>query len=61
VIGSVSFKAGALNFALAETALDATIIAEIDSDYCVENTWLRDLVSQFSQPEIAISSPTRLL
>ncbi len=48
------FKAGALNFALAETASDATIIAVIDSDYCVETTWLRDLVPQFSLPEIAI-------
>ncbi len=48
------FKAGALNFALSQTSPDATIIAVIDSDYCVEPTWLRDLVPQFSQEHIAI-------
>lgn len=48
------FKAGALNFALSETASDATIIAVIDSDYCVEPTWLRHLVPQFSDENIAI-------
>lgn len=48
------FKAGALNFALAQTADDATVIAVIDSDYCVEPTWLRDLAPQFSQEHVAI-------
>ncbi|MEN8199844.1 MAG: glycosyltransferase [Thermodesulfobacteriota bacterium] len=48
------FKAGALNFALAETAADAEIIAVIDSDYCVRPTWLKELVPQFTQPDIAI-------
>lgn len=48
------FKAGALNFALAETAEQATVIAVIDSDYCVESTWLRDLVPQFSDADVAI-------
>ncbi len=48
------FKAGALNFALSQTAKDATVIAVIDSDYCVEPMWLRDLVPQFSQEHIAI-------
>ncbi len=48
------FKAGALNFALMETAPGATVIAVIDSDYCVESSWLRDLVPQFSQEHIAI-------
>lgn len=48
------YKAGALNFALTETADTATVIAVIDSDYCVEPSWLRDLVPQFSQPDVAI-------
>lgn len=48
------FKAGALNFALAETAPDATIIAVIDSDYCVEPSWLRDLIPQFNDTKVAI-------
>ncbi|MBU0946817.1 MAG: glycosyltransferase [Proteobacteria bacterium] len=48
------FKAGALNFALRETAPEATIVAVIDSDYCVVPTWLRELVSQFVEPEVAI-------
>src|SRR5690606_29964188 len=48
------FKAGALNFALARTHEDATIIAAIDSDYQVEPNWLRDLVGVFGNPKIAI-------
>jgi exo-beta-1,3-glucanase (GH17 family)/cellulose synthase/poly-beta-1,6-N-acetylglucosamine synthase-like glycosyltransferase len=48
------FKAGALNFALTETVSEATIIAVIDSDYCVEKTWLRELVPQFSETDVAI-------
>ena len=42
------FKAGALNFALRQTADDAQIIAVIDSDYVVDPRWLRDLVPAFS-------------
>lgn len=48
------FKAGALNFALKNTSPDAEIIGVIDSDYAVKPNWLRDLVSQFSNPKIAI-------
>ncbi len=48
------FKAGALNFALSETDSDAKIIAVIDSDYCVESSWLRDLVPQFNDTNVAI-------
>jgi len=48
------FKAGALNFALAQSAPDAQIIAVIDSDYQVEPAWLRDLVPAFAEPKIAI-------
>lgn len=48
------FKAGALNFALRETAPDAEIIAVIDSDYIVDRNWLRALVPQFRDPKMAI-------
>jgi len=48
------FKAGALNFALGQSAADAQIIAVIDSDYQVEPAWLRDLVPAFAEPRIAI-------
>jgi len=46
------FKAGALNFAIENTAKDAEVIAVIDSDYQVKASWLRDLVPYFSKPEI---------
>ena len=48
------FKAGALNFALAQTAPDTVVIAAIDSDYQVFPLWLRDLTPQFARPEVAI-------
>ncbi len=48
------FKAGALNFALAQTAPEAAIVAVIDSDYIVASNWLRDLVPAFSNPKMAI-------
>lgn len=48
------FKAGALNYALAQTADDASVIAVIDSDYIVAQDWLRDMGSQFENPKIAI-------
>ncbi|MEN8180376.1 MAG: glycosyltransferase family 2 protein [Pseudomonadota bacterium] len=48
------FKAGALNFALQHTHPEAEIIAAIDSDYQVTKNWLRDLVSQFDRPQIAV-------
>lgn len=48
------YKSGALNFALKHTAAEADVIGVIDSDYVVEPNWLRDLVPQFGQPEIAI-------
>lgn len=50
----VGFKAGALNFALQQTASDAEIIAVIDSDYVVDSQWLRDLVPHFHNPRVAI-------
>jgi exo-beta-1,3-glucanase (GH17 family)/cellulose synthase/poly-beta-1,6-N-acetylglucosamine synthase-like glycosyltransferase len=48
------FKAGALNFALRQTAADAQIVAVIDSDYVVESNWLRELVPGFQDERIAI-------
>jgi cellulose synthase/poly-beta-1,6-N-acetylglucosamine synthase-like glycosyltransferase len=48
------YKAGALNFALRNTAPDAEIIAVIDSDYRVDPEWLRALVPQFARPSVAI-------
>jgi exo-beta-1,3-glucanase (GH17 family)/cellulose synthase/poly-beta-1,6-N-acetylglucosamine synthase-like glycosyltransferase len=52
------FKAGALNFALKETAPDAEIIASLDSDYIVEPDWLRCMVPQFANPAVGfVQSP----
>jgi exo-beta-1,3-glucanase (GH17 family)/cellulose synthase/poly-beta-1,6-N-acetylglucosamine synthase-like glycosyltransferase len=48
------FKAGALNFALRQTAQDAQIIAVIDSDYVVDPNWLCELAPGFQDPRIAI-------
>jgi exo-beta-1,3-glucanase (GH17 family)/cellulose synthase/poly-beta-1,6-N-acetylglucosamine synthase-like glycosyltransferase len=48
------FKAGALNYALRHTASDAQIVAVIDSDYRVQERWLRDLVPAFADPKLAI-------
>jgi len=48
------FKAGALNYALRNTADDAEIIAVIDSDYIVRASWLRDLAPAFADPRLGI-------
>jgi len=48
------YKAGALNFALKETAADARVIAVVDSDYQVRPSWLRSLTPYFEKPDIAI-------
>jgi exo-beta-1,3-glucanase (GH17 family)/cellulose synthase/poly-beta-1,6-N-acetylglucosamine synthase-like glycosyltransferase len=47
------FKAGALNFALAQTASDAGIIGVIDSDYIVSPQWLRATVPYFDKQNVA--------
>ncbi len=47
------YKAGALNFALAETATDAAFIGVIDSDYQVIPSWLRATVPYFDRPAVA--------
>ena len=48
------FKAGALNFALRNTAADAEIIAVIDSDYKVDRDWLRSMVPSFAEPSMGV-------
>ena len=48
------FKAGALNFALKQTASEAGVVAVIDSDYVVEPDWLRALTPQFADENMAI-------
>jgi exo-beta-1,3-glucanase (GH17 family)/cellulose synthase/poly-beta-1,6-N-acetylglucosamine synthase-like glycosyltransferase len=48
------YKAGALNYTLAHTSANASIIAVIDSDYQVHPAWLKDLVPQFLRPEVAV-------
>ncbi|MFA5041172.1 MAG: glycosyltransferase, partial [Bdellovibrionales bacterium] len=47
------YKAGALNFALTQTAADVEIVGVIDSDYAVNPDWLRATVPYFVKPEIA--------
>jgi cellulose synthase/poly-beta-1,6-N-acetylglucosamine synthase-like glycosyltransferase/exo-beta-1,3-glucanase (GH17 family) len=52
------FKAGALNFALKQTAPDAEIVGVVDSDYVVRPDWLRAVVPYFERPEIGfVQSP----
>lgn len=46
------YKAGALNFALAQTAPDAEIIGVVDSDYVVEPNWLKALVPHFQREKV---------
>jgi cellulose synthase/poly-beta-1,6-N-acetylglucosamine synthase-like glycosyltransferase len=46
------YKAGALNFALANMSPDAEVVAVIDSDYQVKPTWLKDLVPILDDPDI---------
>ncbi len=49
------FKAGALNFALRETAADAEIIGVIDSDYIVDPDWLRSMTPAFANPNVGFT------
>jgi exo-beta-1,3-glucanase (GH17 family)/cellulose synthase/poly-beta-1,6-N-acetylglucosamine synthase-like glycosyltransferase len=48
------FKAGALNFALRQTAQDAEVVAVIDADYVVRPEWLRDLVPAFANERTGV-------
>jgi exo-beta-1,3-glucanase (GH17 family)/cellulose synthase/poly-beta-1,6-N-acetylglucosamine synthase-like glycosyltransferase len=49
------FKAGALNFALRETAPDAEIVGVIDSDYIVDPDWLRCMAPAFDNPAVGFT------
>jgi exo-beta-1,3-glucanase (GH17 family)/cellulose synthase/poly-beta-1,6-N-acetylglucosamine synthase-like glycosyltransferase len=49
------FKAGALNFALRETAADAEIVGVIDSDYIVDPDWLRCMAPAFADQKIGFT------
>jgi exo-beta-1,3-glucanase (GH17 family) len=48
------FKAGALNFALTQTAVDAEVIAVVDSDYVVRAHWLGDLLGHFEDDQVVV-------
>ena len=48
------FKAGALNMAMPQVALEAEILALLDADYVVHPRWLRDLVPAFVNPMVAL-------
>lgn len=52
-------KAGALNFALGETAPDADIIGVIDSDQIVAPDWLRAMVPAFADPKLGFAQSKR--
>lgn len=52
------FKAGAINYALEQTASDAEIIAVIDSDYILEPDWLNRMVPYFDSEDVGfVQSP----
>lgn len=52
------FKAGAINYALEQTASDAEIIAVLDSDYVVSPDWLKCMVPYFDNEQVAfVQSP----
>jgi len=46
------FKAGALNFALRQTAPDAEFVGVCDSDYVVEPDWLKSIVPYFDDAKV---------
>ena len=46
------YKAGALNFALSQTAADAAVIGVLDADYIVEPHWLSTMMPHFGHAEV---------
>ena len=48
------FKAGALNFALAQTDPRAEVIGVVDADYVVTQDWLGALVPHFKDTQVAV-------
>jgi len=52
------YKAGAINYALTNTADDAEIIAVIDSDYILSPDWLKSMAPYFEQENVGfVQSP----
>ncbi len=47
------YKAGALNFALTQTAPDAELVGIVDADYQVRPEYLRETVPYFASPAVA--------
>jgi cellulose synthase/poly-beta-1,6-N-acetylglucosamine synthase-like glycosyltransferase/exo-beta-1,3-glucanase (GH17 family) len=48
------YKAGALNFALRNSAPDTEVVAVIDSDYLVDPDWLSAMVPHFVNPKVGL-------
>ena len=46
------FKAGALNFAMSQTAPDVDVVGVIDSDYLVEPHWLKATIPYFDEDAV---------
>lgn len=46
------FKAGALNFAMSQTAADVEVVGVIDSDYLVEPDWLKSTIPYFDEEKV---------
>jgi exo-beta-1,3-glucanase (GH17 family) len=48
------YKAGALNFALDQTAADAQVIGVVDADYVVRPDWLQANVGHFQDEQVGV-------
>lgn len=48
------YKAGALNFALAQTDPAAEVVGVVDADYLVRPDWLAALAGHFADPQVAV-------
>ncbi len=47
-------RAGALNFARAQAADRAEVVAVLDPDACVARNWLQDAVPEFADPRVGV-------
>ena len=47
------YKAGALNWGLANLADDCEVVGVVDADYLVDPAWLHDTIPYFSDPAVA--------
>ncbi len=48
------YKAGALNFALTQTAPEAQVVGVLDADYIVKPEWLREVMPYFNDPKVGL-------